>query len=525
MAEEPSLPTLPPPLPRTEGRKRGRGADGPPSGLSSNSSDPAIFSSDDDPALDNYVHGRRKKRYVGTWYDQHPVSSDSADSALGEDMGPRLPKLPKRKFRRQADSGVYLGLEGSTDTDDGFELEPCAAKLPLPPRNPQPVVRKTISPEEEKLRGIVQHCVEEGTEAVDLADLGVESISDESLEPLQSLTLIPTVTEDVAFEHKDPRIMVFLSNNRLTKFPLGLINIENLTVLSLRANRLQVLPPCIASLKNLRTLNVAQNFLRYLPSELLELMKKGSNLQDLQLHPNPYYQPKERSYCEWGTAEYEQETFGSALESEIEGDWEGITTKLRSRTPVQYLDTAQNLRSSFSFSAAQSNTPSPPKELDQEDFWELAVPRESGNIDRQDRQTPVRSRRGPPSLLESAIRAAMSVSELEELPELYNDRIPHHLSRVMDKAIDITKEGGQRCSVCRRETWSPLTEWIEFRELRRTHVKRSLGGGRIESTIHITGNDDEVWVPFVRKGCSWRCIPHKSPSPSREQRERLLMIP
>ena len=142
--------------------------------MSSASSDPAVFSSDDDPALDNYVHGRRKKRYVGTWYDQHPASSDSADSAMGDDMRSRpMPKPPKRQFRRQLDSGVYLGLEGATDTDESVDLEPLAAKLPLPSRPPQPlplqsVARTRLSYEEQVAREIVSSCVDGGREHVDL---------------------------------------------------------------------------------------------------------------------------------------------------------------------------------------------------------------------------------------------------------------------------------------------------------------------------------------------------------------------
>src|SRR5262245_13740755 len=99
MAEEPSLPKLPcvswdersqtfsnNPNPRKRARLLKSHA--PP--LISTSSDPAIFSSDDDPALENYTQGRRKKRLVGSWYEQHPTSSDSS---FGEDV---LPK-PKPK--------------------------------------------------------------------------------------------------------------------------------------------------------------------------------------------------------------------------------------------------------------------------------------------------------------------------------------------------------------------------------------------------------------------------------------------
>lgn len=81
-----------------------------------------------------------------------------------------MPKPPKRQFRRQLDSGVYLGLDGSTDTDESVDLEPRAAKLPLGtrPSPPVPLVRKRVSPEEEELRRIVDCCVEEGKEDIDL---------------------------------------------------------------------------------------------------------------------------------------------------------------------------------------------------------------------------------------------------------------------------------------------------------------------------------------------------------------------
>lgn len=121
-----------------------------------NSSDPAVFSSDDDPALDNYApdpatggHTRKKKRYVGAWFAQHPASTDSTfdggehtgyrDGQGGdqgdEEDGPlpnmrqrspvrlRQANLPiissplrpqaKRAFERQFDSGIYMDRDGA----------------------------------------------------------------------------------------------------------------------------------------------------------------------------------------------------------------------------------------------------------------------------------------------------------------------------------------------------------------------------------------------------------------------------
>ena len=360
--------------------------------------------------------------------------------------------------------------------------------------------------------------------------LDLSSVAKEVLEPLSGFTLIPTVAKDVAFEQKDPSIKVFLGNNLLRQFPIAIIDIEYLTVLSLRGNRLEELPPSIASLKNLQVLNIAQNSLRCLPAELLELMQKGSLLQDLQLHPNPYYQPEERSYCRWGTAEYEEQTFDPAPEFEVETAWSGITTVLRSRTPVQFMDSAQRIRSAFSFPLAGVDLPYDSRKLEQEDFWEVAVPKDNSLRNRTHESNPVRRRRGPPSLFEVALRAAMSAPEVDQLSSLLVDEdVPEHLSRVMDKAVDIHQMGGQRCCVCHRETWSPAAEWLEFREVLRTTVKLVERDGtqtEVEQSTKMANNGDESWVPFMRKGCSWSCIPQKSSQPpSSEERSRLLLIP
>lgn len=152
----------------------------PPPTHSSTSSDPAFFSSDDDPALDNYhAHGRRKKRYVGAWFDQQPASSDSA---VGDEMRPSyrslrrnpMPQPQKREFRRQLDSGVWMGADGCvTDTDDSFDLEPAAARFPLAAQRvhaPMPVspTQPRLSSQEQEVHDTIRSCVDNGRERVDL---------------------------------------------------------------------------------------------------------------------------------------------------------------------------------------------------------------------------------------------------------------------------------------------------------------------------------------------------------------------
>lgn len=176
---EPTLPRLPPSLPFADTRKRLRNMEPPP--YPSTSSDPAVFSSDDDPALDNYqANGRRKRRYVGSWFDQQPASSDSA---LGDETRPsyrpprsnRAPAKPKkREFKRQLDSGVWMGTDGAlTDTDESVDLEPRAARLNLvPPRHPASLplspARPRYSAKEQAVHTAIRSCIENGKEDVDL---------------------------------------------------------------------------------------------------------------------------------------------------------------------------------------------------------------------------------------------------------------------------------------------------------------------------------------------------------------------
>lgn len=170
MAEEPTLPSLPKvswdshTQTFTNTRKRHR--DGAtPQPLLSNSSDPAVFSSDDDPHIDNYINGRhRKKRYVGSWFQQMPTSSDST---FGEPVEPK-PK-PKRTFERQWDSGVWMGSDGSVDADEEFATEmelPLESKLPQL-QSPRPVSYRAA--EDLVVYNRIDTAIEEGNPDIDLS--------------------------------------------------------------------------------------------------------------------------------------------------------------------------------------------------------------------------------------------------------------------------------------------------------------------------------------------------------------------
>ncbi|KAG5937083.1 hypothetical protein E4U59_004617 [Claviceps monticola] len=84
----------------------------------------AVFPSDDDPDLDNYAKGRKKKRHVGTCFQQQPTSSGSTFSDCL--MVPQ-PKR-ERKLVRKVDSGDYFGFLIELVRSD--DLVPEELKLP-----------------------------------------------------------------------------------------------------------------------------------------------------------------------------------------------------------------------------------------------------------------------------------------------------------------------------------------------------------------------------------------------------------
>lgn len=75
------------------------------------SSDPALFSSDEHaPDAENYVSGKRKKHtYKGSWWEHQQVRTGIQNRGK------------KREFRRNFDSGVFMGSETS---DEVFSSDP-----------------------------------------------------------------------------------------------------------------------------------------------------------------------------------------------------------------------------------------------------------------------------------------------------------------------------------------------------------------------------------------------------------------
>lgn len=102
--------------------------------------------------MDNYTGGRRKRQFRGPWYDHQPTTVGGKKH---------------RSFKRQYDSGVFLGSDG-TDMDDGIEeSESVYANLALRQWNSsQNTVKQEPTPEE-LVREHIEHCLETGNETIE----------------------------------------------------------------------------------------------------------------------------------------------------------------------------------------------------------------------------------------------------------------------------------------------------------------------------------------------------------------------
>ncbi|KAH8662232.1 hypothetical protein BX600DRAFT_465900 [Xylariales sp. PMI_506] len=543
MADEPTLPRLPSVSWNADTqsfnntRKRVRGDDPAPAAaaaaaaLFSNSSDPAVFSSDDDPNLENYTQGRRrKKRYVGSWFQQQPASSDSAFS---EETRPK--PMKKRTLERQFDSGVWMGSDSSLDTDEAGLLEmPPPAACRLPQLNVSRMAAM-VSAAEEAAKEKILRAIEDGDEDIDLTSLGLEYLSNAAIVPLSEFSCIPTVTPGVPFEQRDPSLKIFLSANPLNKAPGALFNLEFLTVLSLRNTRITEIPPCIGNLRNLETLNLSLNRLRWLPGELLDLMTYPSKLKDLMIHPNPFYQPGEdipllpdEDGLEFENSEHTVLLHESTVEDgaifrlwldkrdglEYGQEYPAIndnqTSRWRARalarTPVQYMDSRGTVISKYCLPRSDLGATEASGQcslyLETEDLsTPPALPygtRESA--------TSLSTASRVPSLLELALKACSKTTQLPVLPSYLPADTAPHLRELLEQIITRSEEnantGDLPCSTCGRRIIMPLAQWIEWWDVANMSAATSL-----QDLRYNTGKGEERAIPFMRRACSLRCLP------------------
>jgi hypothetical protein len=334
---------------------------------------------------------------------------------------------------------------------------------------------------------------------------------------MSAITPIPTVARDVAFEPRDPRIQLFLSNNRLRALPVALFSVEHLTVLSLRANSLATLPPAIAKLTNLESLNIAQNFIRFLPGELLGLLSHGSKLKTFTCEPNRFWKPATGgavAATRQQGGEYDRQTYPSRPAVTAEA-WAGVTTRMHSRTPVHFLDSTLSTHSRFAVPSPSSRHNTQEVSLELEPLTSLVEPNALARARTATTRTATTTTRntkpakGPKSLLQLALAACAKTDQADELTSWLRDEAhgyPAHLAPMVERAVRIHREGGVSCAVCGRDTLMPMAQWVEFRRIGRTTVTVDAGGRAEERFVDM---GEGLPVPFLRVGCSWTCVPVK----------------
>ncbi|KAF7509325.1 hypothetical protein GJ744_008219 [Endocarpon pusillum] len=400
----------------------------------STSSDPALFSSDDHaPTAEDYASKRRKKKWQGTWWGEK-VKGSASGTSTGS----------KREFTRNFDSGVWMGSEGTdTSLEDEIldELRSTDNKscLPLPPiyseqrlnmlekdvvalddaseyEVPHCHIQETASkPTRNALLNaavdkIIDRCLEAGDENVDLSSMSLDHVPNESLRRLRSLTKHTTIWDippsQDSYSSLEPTLRLYLSNNGITSFPSEVLNLANLSVLSLRHNKLTKLPPALAKLPRLTNINIAGNELKNLPYEMLDLYKRP----DFQMNAtaNPFSQPQ------------------SAIppNSDIE-KWMFTTNPL-------FL--AQQKPIYFHADGSKAND---------------AAPR--GLCSRV------------PSLLEFALRKCKDLPDLMDIEkECTAGGGPSTLAGPLAMAQEATKYGDLECTVCGRSYVLPRVQWLEW---------------------------------------------------------------
>ena len=257
-----------------------------------------------------------------------------------------------------------------------------------------------------------------------------------------------------------PALTLFLSNNDLTAVPGELYCLTNLEVLSFRGNNITELLPAIGRLHSLKELNVASNQLHSLPFELLSLLQKG--LQNITLHPNPFIRPvSSDSHKFTKAASPDQESEQSS--SEASRNYSHIAS-----THVSLLDgTGKMLRGHHP----------PPSQ------YPSHRPK-SSEMSAQIAQSVKESCNHTPSLLELSLRNLSHAPELSQLPFYIPSTVSPHLSAMLQRTYYLNESGGQTCTICDIDFIIPRTEWVEW------WCKE---GGPA--------------VPFLRRGCSWACVP------------------
>ncbi|KAL2426126.1 hypothetical protein ABEF95_011327 [Exophiala dermatitidis] len=454
------------------------------------SSDPAFFSSDEQaPGAENYVVAaadkRKKRTYKGAWWDRSRTANENQKGTAT--------KKP-REFRRNYDSGIFMGSEGSTTgeeplSSDSFSLEEelmrqqeqqqqqnggkgkrntrfqrtpflgrsgtgigdqsvdatSAGYLPLSvfqststPSRPKaklpPSTAALVPKEHEAVCAIIRDCLDKGKEDVYLSGMSLSSLPAE-ITTLQTLSkqdeIVPGMLDTGT--NLEPHLRLYLANNLLTELPLPIFELRNLRVLSLRQNNLTRIPASIRELVNLESLNVAGNNLTELPFEIVELIRFGK-LRELMTEPNPWPQFKPDLFVEQQQQQQEQQ-----------------------RRPLYAFSVPGRAGTRYLF----YRWPGSQQRLAQESFDGENSRGSSFDIHLK-QQVTQHQHNNVPSLTETVLRHLAKIDpqrKMDFASLLPSDYTPAGVLRDLE---NFARRPGQQCTTCGRPIVLPGKEWVEW---------------------------------------------------------------
>ena len=488
---EPSLPlSVPCPLRRNTSRKRDVDE------FIADSSDPPIFSSDDSPAtVENYAqpNSNFKRQRSGPWYD-HSGKGNPLEQ-------PHSPERSRRRpFRRDLDSGVWMGSDETEEIDEQPRQEKerlndevnvaidCLSSTPVLPqeekesgesflfkmaaqyfedpglqRGPifpywqeQPHNLEVFHRTQRAALALAERYADSSQSILDLSGLNLRHLLPSTLQPLRFLTRPMPASQDEDYDDIYRPIELYLAHNKLTVLPGELFELDQLTALSARANDLTEISPALSRLRRLKELNLSNNNLRWLPFEILELL--AYRVESFSAALNPFIQPHDLNS--------DEDMLGNAPDSDA--------PYALCQTPVAYL--------SVRGSSVQGWTPAP-----------------SSNLKFQAQQTkmpepPSNERTSVPSLIELALRSAYASTNLSQLPFILPTSCPPAIIQLLKRTWHTKSYGGQKCTMCNQNYLIPRTEWVEWWRFRHyPHASVPYLGVTV--------------FPLLRRGCSWACTP------------------
>jgi len=486
------------------------------------SSDPIFSDSTSD--ADDRTDGERPKRkrlFKGPWWSAGKQSTPDLRRSMAVKGG-------LKGGSRNADSGVWMGSDSSDSSIDSLAgSQQRMQGLAVEDMAPESTVLADTAPDREQLAvGIVQHCLDNGKEAVDLSGLGLTALAEDTLGSLHQLIRHTFADFDHPpsedeFTPLTPAIQLYLSGNRLKSLPIELFRLTNISVLSLRNNELSCLPPAIARLHKLTELNISGNYIRHLPWEFLDIVHCRSQHHQITIRPNPLIAPvglsgpspltkaqltrvaKGEDWSRFGETRLVYENMRQKCWDEGGLDMRGeleLRLKLGRMLRTQhfqevsraggelelYKDELIYLASSAVryFGADGSVIRQGTRVLSlEQDYTAVLEPTINA---------PADSRSGTvPSIFELALRGVQTHYKLRDLlPHLDKSDLSSRItSAIRTAARNVAEHGNEHCSTCGRAFVVARAQWMEY-------------WFHGSSSQALTS---ETVLPFLRRTCSWAC--------------------